>query len=185
MAIRFFSRPRGTGAHLNIFMFTPRNLVRHVKTLCREPGYFIARMRVMTYQLLHPGAPWLTSRSIRMLERHLQKTMVGFEWGSGQSTIWFAQRLGRLVSVEHDAAWHERISSDLKRRGIDNVDYRLVRKSDEKAYVCVIAEFPDNHFDLILVDGEHRSRSSRREDQTGGPHRPRQRRSGLLRRGTA
>jgi predicted O-methyltransferase YrrM len=156
MAIRFFSRPHGTGAHLNIFMFTPRNLVRHVKTLCSEPAYFMARLRVMTYQLLHPSAPWLTSKSIRMLERHLDKTMLGLEWGSGQSTIWLSQRLGSLVSVEHDASWYARISKELKRKSIDNVDYRLVRESGDRAYVSVIAAFPDDHFDVILVDGEHR-----------------------------
>lgn len=34
-----------------------------------------------------------------------------FEWGTGGSTIWFAQkRAGRVVTVDHNQEWHRRIS---------------------------------------------------------------------------
>ena len=154
---RFFARPHGVGAPANVYMFTPRSLARHVKTLCTDPEYFVARLRVMVYQFLHPGAPWLTSRSIQVLAAHLHKPMVGLEWGSGQSTIWLARRLGKLVSIEHHASWHTRISEALKRKGIDNVDYRLLSSdSHDNPYVLVIHQFPNEYFDVILVDGQCR-----------------------------
>jgi predicted O-methyltransferase YrrM len=154
---RFFLKPHGTGAHVNVYMFTPRSLARHAKTLCTEPRYFAARLGVMAYQLVRPDAPWLTAQSIRMLEGYLTDTMIGLEWGSGQSTKWFARRLRKLVSIEHDAAWHARISEDLTRAGIDNVDYRHLTGGADNPYVSAIAAFPDEYFDVILVDGQYRN----------------------------
>jgi predicted O-methyltransferase YrrM len=155
---KFLLRPHGVGAPLNVYMFTPRSLARHVKTLLFERKYFAARLRVMAYQIRHPGAPWLTASAVHVLDRYLNKSMVGLEWGSGKSTIWFARRLRMLVSVEHDASWHARISRDLKRLGLSNVDYRLASaQSTANPYVGIVTEFPDEHFDFVLVDGERRS----------------------------
>ncbi len=155
--MRFFSKPHGTGAPLNVYMFTPGNLVRHLATLCREPRYFRCRVGVALYQVRHPSDPWLTAHSIRLIESKLSRAMVGFEWGSGKSTIWFSSRLKHLTSVEHDPEWYEIISRRIRRQGILNIDYRLAltnRGSDE--YVSQIQSVPDASLDLILVDGQHR-----------------------------
>ncbi len=106
--------------------------------------------------------------------------MIGLEYGSGKSTLFFASRLKKLVSVEHAKDWYENIKKLLATKNIQNVDYRLVEKNnpfsgntsieiqnklklpkfhlqkDYEAYYNVVCEFPDQYFDFILVDGRAR-----------------------------
>jgi predicted O-methyltransferase YrrM len=148
-------------------MFSPRGIVRHCSTLITQPGYFYRRLQVMVFQLTHPGAPWLTQEAVSFLARNLRPEMRGFEWGSGRSTIWLAERVNRLVSVEHDPQWYEAICSSAAAR---NVDYRLAQGAD---YARQIGEFPDEYFDFVLVDGEFREACLRAAA-------PKVRRGGLL-----
>jgi len=146
----FFRRPYGVGSPLNLWMFTPRNLLRHLRTLLTQPVYFFHRVQVMTFQFTHPGAPWVTQAAVEFLKTHLRPEMRGFEWGSGRSTIWLASRVSRMVSVEHNPDWYRMILPKIAGR---NVDYRLVAGP---GYASQIEEFPEEYFDFVLVDGEQR-----------------------------
>jgi len=166
----FFRRPHGVGSSLNIWMFTPRSLLRHVRTLITEPAYFYDRAKVMIFQITHPGTPWLTQQAIRFLGENLRPEMHGFEWGSGRSTVWLASRVKRMVSVEHDPQWYEAIRRKLAALQL-SVDYRLVSKDKLDDYVGQIAEFPDGFFDFALIDGESREgclRAVARKVRRGG-----------------
>src|SRR5690242_753211 len=90
-----------------------------------RPRYVVDRVRLAVHQRMHPDAPWLTAAATAMLGDRLRPHHVGIEWGSGRSTLWFAERVGRLLSVEHHAGWHQAVSAQLSARGITNVDYRL------------------------------------------------------------
>ncbi len=46
--------------------------------------------------------------------------------GFSPSTLWFAQRVNSLVSIEYDDSWYRRISSQLHEEELQNVDYRLL-----------------------------------------------------------
>jgi predicted O-methyltransferase YrrM len=98
--------------------------------------------------------PWLTKEAIifldRFLQLHPQSRML--EFGSGNSTEWFARRVHNLISIDHDAQWHKAIQDRCTQ--FKNVELRLV--PNDYAHVC--AEFPDNYFDIILVDGKDRVR---------------------------
>ncbi|QUL36435.1 O-methyltransferase [Erythrobacter sp. JK5] len=78
-----------------------------------------------------------------------------FEYGSGASTVWLARRCGEIVTVEHDKPWLDKFQRQTA--GFDNVSL-LYRPIDESpaAYVEAIDEF-DGAFDLIVIDGRHRS----------------------------
>ena len=97
-----------------------------------------------------------------ILESFLAKNDVGLEFGSGRSTLWFAQKVSALTSIEHDPVWHNKVTKELALRDLRNVDYLLVEKDveDEKgqdaAYVRITEKFPKNSFDFILVDGAYR-----------------------------
>lgn len=111
-------------------------------------------MLVLYHQCREPAAPWLTIDAIRMLEQILTKEMTGFEWESGRSTLWLADRLKSLVSVEHDPEWYAAVRSDLAAKGCANVGYRL---SGANSYADEIRSFDDGSFDFIPIDGEKRS----------------------------
>lgn len=95
------------------------------------------------------------------LDRHIEPTSVGFEWGAGASTIWFASRCLRLTSIEHQSAWFNRVSDDLEKRGLaSKVDLRLYEHSPvtkmAPGYVDAINEISDSSLDFALVDGSKR-----------------------------
>ncbi|MBD2484159.1 glycosyltransferase family 92 protein [Planktothrix sp. FACHB-1365] len=75
------------------------------------------------------------------------------EFGSGGSTIWLSSYDVELISIEHDQSWFYALQSKLEEQTISNV--RLVFR--EKPYFRIADEFPDHHFDLILVDGRDRN----------------------------
>lgn len=150
----FFRKPYGVGSGLNVYMFSPARIVHAFNVLRREPHYFYSRLKVIIYQLLFPKAPWLTQQAIAHLQGYLNTEMMGFEWGSGRSTLWFAKRLKYLVSIEDDRTWFERVLQQVN--GL-NVDYRHVATDSTcQDYAGQILEFPDQYFDLIVVDGSCR-----------------------------
>jgi hypothetical protein len=79
------------------------------------------RMTLWLYQRCHPDHPWLTRAANAILDSWLKPTDVGFEWGSGRSTIWFARRVHHLTSVEHDHRWWRKVQSDPHASRMDNV----------------------------------------------------------------
>ena len=61
--------------------------------------------------LLTAGWPWITFPAMRWLTSYLRPSMSVFEWGSGGSTLFFAQRVARVVSVEYDTAWSAAVTT--------------------------------------------------------------------------
>jgi hypothetical protein len=135
-----------------------------------RPRYVADRVRLAVHQRMHPDAPWLTAEATAMLTQWLGPQHVGIEWGSGRSTLWFAERVGHLLSVEHHAGWHQAVSLQLAERGITNVDYRLCPCEPERVetpdwiiamfaseYVRAVDTFERRSLDFALVDGMYRS----------------------------
>jgi predicted O-methyltransferase YrrM len=128
-----------------------------------RPAYLVPRLQQISFCRRRPDAPWLTEGAVLLLEAWLRPEDAGLEWGSGRSTLWFAQRVGRLLSVEADRHWYERVKAQLGERGCKNVDYRHVpcelEEVDEPTahpYADVARELPDQALDFVLVDGHIR-----------------------------
>jgi hypothetical protein len=110
----------------------------------------------MAYEWRCPDAPWLTQAAIEFLASWLRPSHQGLEWGSGRSTFWFARRINRLVSVEHDTNYYWKVSAELRRGGLSKVDYRYC--PEESTYVAVVERLPPLSLDFVLVDGIARDR---------------------------
>lgn len=104
------------------------------------------------YELAHPEAPRLTPRAIAFLESWLQPDYVGLEWRSGPGTLWFASRVDRLISIEHDPARYARVQNRLLARPRNNVTL-ILADSDSDAYLAPARELPSGSLDFALVDG--------------------------------
>lgn len=121
-----------------------------------------ARARQALYQRTHPDVPWLTPEAIRLLSSMLRPSDIGVEFGSGRSTLWLARRCAHLTSVEHDEAWHAKVSRALAEEGITHVDCQSHPRDepdtsgDRSAYVRVAQALDDESIDFALVDGVYR-----------------------------
>jgi predicted O-methyltransferase YrrM len=124
------------------------------------PRYVYDRCSLMAWQRLNPEAPWLTRTAIDFIGEWLSPSDTVFEWGSGRSTAWFARQVTRVISVEHDPVWYERVAGQLG--DSSGVERHLAKTSDDikdessERYVAVIGTLPDDAIDLVLVDGLHR-----------------------------
>ena len=122
---------------------------------------------------LADGVPWMPFKATEWLSSYLRRDMKVLEYGSGGSTLFFAQRVNFLVSVEHDSQWHSKVATRLSEQGFTNVSYvlREPRKDEEPVldgyrndfpgvsfaeYVKTIDAYPDGTFDLVLVNGRAR-----------------------------
>lgn len=118
-----------------------------------SPLYLARKLSLLAYERAHPDHPWLARGAICRLEKYLRSDHVGFEWGSGRGSLWFARRCAQLTSVEHNPAWAEVVRGMIAHEGIINVDHRLV---EERDYLSVIDVVPADSLDFVLVDGLHR-----------------------------
>jgi hypothetical protein len=97
-----------------------------------------------------PERPWLGFSAIRCIDYLLQPHWRLLEFGSGNSTVWFARRVSRIVSIETNAEWHRRVKALLVHRGLsERVETHLVPASLEGVSATLSRDF-----DFALVDGE-------------------------------
>ena len=94
--------------------------------------------------------------------------MHALEWGSGRSTRWYANLLGKLTSIEHHEGWYNTVSKQLTDDEVRNVDYRLIKLDHPESepcliryqtlpsYVAVGKEFSPDTLDFIVIDGHYR-----------------------------
>jgi predicted O-methyltransferase YrrM len=101
--------------------------------------------------------PWFSYAAIDFLEDYVQPSMSVFEYGSGGSTIFFAKRAKRVISVEDNPKWFEWVSRRVEQHGLGNVSLRLCEFNfkepsgfEHSAYLHAI---PDEKLDIIVIDG--------------------------------
>lgn len=118
------------------------------------PRYAYNRLCQFWYQKKHTDHPWLNRHCISLLSSLIKNSDVGFEWGAGLSTLWFAKRMTHLTSVEHDEFWYNFLLRRKKENGINNVELFLM---ENDSYVFLIDRFPDGSLGFVLVDGGPRN----------------------------
>jgi hypothetical protein len=96
--------------------------------------------------------PWMNYAIIALLDERLRSDMRLFEYGSGYSTLYYADRVASVLSVEYDSAWFE----DISRRVPSNAHILLRPQDVDGTYCRTITERPDARYDLIVVDGRDR-----------------------------
>jgi precorrin-6B methylase 2 len=95
--------------------------------------------------------PWVTYSFIDFIADRIKKEHTVFEFGSGNSTFYYAKRAMKVVSVEHDQAWFNKISAS-KPSNSEMIFCELETGGD---YSKMPASM-DLKFDIIIVDGRDR-----------------------------
>lgn len=91
--------------------------------------------------------PHLPEDTIKFLEKALIVKKSVLEIGAGDSTVWFAQRATKVISVEHDAVFYAAVTEKCEKLGLKNV--RLILKDINKEKIGL-----RNLFDVALVDNK-------------------------------
>jgi hypothetical protein len=137
--------------------------------------YFLRWIKSFKSNSVDDQSPWIVFEVIDFLDKWLNEEKMVFEWGSGGSTLYFSSKVKKIFSIEHNSEWFNRINLIIQNKKIKNVDYRLLEpvignnvdkiylSSDDNYkeknflnYCKAINKFPNNYFDLIVIDGRAR-----------------------------
>ncbi len=140
--------------------FVGRSLVR----IAREPstGRELPRLlRTRGKGTMELRMPWLPFRLVDELARSVGEGSRVFEYGGGGSTLWFLDQGADVVTVEHHEAWADALRRDVRH---DRWTLLAVPVDDDGSfdtYVAAIDAYPDDSFDVVVVDGRERARCVR------------------------
>lgn len=92
--------------------------------------------------------PWYTYPAIEYLEQFDFGKKNIFEWGSGNSSLYFSKKANKVTSIEHDKNWYDIVATQLQ------PNQKLEHVSLEN-YPAAIHQFNEK-FDVIIIDGQRR-----------------------------
>ena len=96
----------------------------------------------------HP-IPWCTYPFISFIEARLKKEFTVLEFGSGNSTMWYAKKVAHIKCVEHHKEWYNKV----KRQMTGNIEIVFQELEYNGAYS---KEAKDVKYDIIIIDGRDR-----------------------------
>jgi len=102
------------------------------------------------------GLPWFSFAAIEFLEQRLTGSETVYEYGGGGSTVFFARRAARVVTVENDEEWVAALRAHLASTGLHNVEVvAAVGSFDDPAGFggsAFARALPEEPADVILID---------------------------------
>lgn len=95
--------------------------------------------------------PWYTYPAIEYLSQFDYRSKKVFEYGTGYSSMYWAARAQKVISIEDNPEWFAKFSEEFK---ADNWQMRL--REDNETYENAI--FADSEkYDVIVIDGRRRA----------------------------
>lgn len=123
----------------------------HSKGYLADIGWFNAFESRQSVDQNGSPIPWVTYSFIDFIKDRITNSHSIFEYGSGNSTKFYADRAKYVKSVEHDKTWFERI----KGTNPSNAEILYCALNTNGAYSRMSVN-SDICFDIIIVDGRDR-----------------------------
>ena len=117
----------------------------------KEQGWFNSFLSGLPVDKSNHPIPWLSYPCVDFLKDRLNKKLSVFEFGSGSSTIFYSSRVNKIISVEHNKSWYEKIKKDLP----ENTQLLFYEFHPDGEY-CKSIKSQNEMFDIIIVDGMDR-----------------------------
>lgn len=128
-----------------------RNLIRNSDSYLHSTGWMRSLQEWKPQDKNGNPLPWMNYPVISFLDERLNKNLSLFEFGSGYSTLFFAERVKNVTSVEYDETWHHRMKDNLPgNAGL------ILKEADIDGEYCRTAATKGNNFDVLVVDGRDR-----------------------------
>ncbi len=70
--------------------------------------------------------PQITDGALEWLDSFLTPDSLVFEWGSGGSTVYIAKRAKKIISIEHNSLWWQKVNATIQEQEIINAKCVLV-----------------------------------------------------------
>lgn len=96
--------------------------------------------------------PWFTYSFLDFITKRLKVDMNIFEFGSGNSSLFFSIKVKSVTSVEHNLKWYNKINS--KKFSNIKIIYKEL-ETDGEYSKC--ANQDNMKYDVIIIDGEDRN----------------------------
>ncbi len=138
----------------------PQKIGRVLTNLITHPQYI---SRCVSHNVLKGKTPldleipWFSYAAIDFLDEFLRPHMRVFEYGSGGSTIFFAQRVKSVFSVEDNPKWYDLVTNRLKEKNITTAtltlfpyDFKNPSDFEQSDYFKAM---PNERFDVLVIDG--------------------------------
>lgn len=120
----------------------------------KQYGWFRSFHTKQSVDLQGNPLPWYTYPFILFLKPRLKPDLEVFEYGSGNSTRWYAARVKHITAVEHDGEWIREIKPKLPANA--NVLERPLGDSYVKA-----VQASGSKYNIVIVDGRNRVKCAR------------------------
>ncbi len=128
-----------------------KEMLRLLAQYADEVGWFRSHAETSAIDASGQPIPWYTYPAIAFLARAVRPELDVFEFGTGNSTLWWAARVRTVTSVEHNREW----AAQMMRQLPTNVIYRWIRLEHDGVY-CRAAQASGRTYDVIVVDGKDR-----------------------------
>ena len=123
-----------------------------LKSALMESGWFRSFHTKQSVDAAGAPLPWCTYPYISFIMPRLEKHWRVFEYGCGNSTRWYADRVGRITAVEHDTRWVQQVRSLLPANA-SVIQQALESGNDYPQQVHAEGK----PYELIIIDGRRRN----------------------------
>lgn len=141
--VKFYLLNRREGYQLYLSSGEMRELIQVWDLIIEAQGWRRARLANECLNAQGESIPWYSYPAIEYLSKIDWTDASVFEYGSGNSSVWWASRARNVTSVEADRAWFERTSSRLPNNA------QAIFQPDPQKYVHAL----QRAHDVIVIDG--------------------------------
>lgn len=138
-----------------------QRVMKLLGNLSTRPGdipRYVRNLPFWGHKPIDVNLPWWSFAAIDFMDSYCSGKESVFEYGTGGSTVFFAQRCKDVTSVEDDASWYSVVDSVIASRALGNVEL-LMRPFDfhkpvgfeQSEYVTSLG---GKNFDIIVIDGQ-------------------------------
>lgn len=119
-----------------------------------KKGYIKSFYQSEPVNYLGNPVPWMNYSVVEFLNNRLNENLNMFEYGSGNSTIYFSSLVKYITSIEYNIEWYNRIKGLLEKR--ENI--RLIYQPLGEDYINAIRNISkgENLYEVITIDGSER-----------------------------
>lgn len=129
-------------------------LLRNINILATEQGQWRSIAKRSSVDRHGKPLPWYTYPAIEYLETLDFSDCRVFEYGAGNSSLYWAARARTVTSVEDNPQWHDQVRAG----ALPN--QTLLLRRDAHAYAAAIAN-DGSRYEVIVIDGNYRLECTR------------------------